>query len=62
MEVNRLSSIIVEESLDIEHEYEFKIKGYCEPFCGMFGVYKHIPDLFDNHTILSKFNMIYIYL
>ena len=51
----KLSSIIVEESLDIEHEYEFKIKGYCEPFCGMLGVYKHIRDLFDNHKPKLKY-------
>lgn len=24
-----------------------KIKGYCEPFCGMLGVYQHIPKLFE---------------
>lgn len=23
----------------------FKLKGYCEPFCGMLGVYRHIPEL-----------------
>lgn len=28
-----------------------KIRGYCEPFCGMLGVYQHIPDYFH-----SKFN------
>lgn len=22
-----------------------KVRGYCEPFCGMLGVYQHIPDL-----------------
>lgn len=26
----------------------FPIKGYCEPFCGMLGVYRYIPDLFQN--------------
>lgn len=25
----------------------FKVKGYCEPFCGMFGVYRHMPAYFD---------------
>jgi DNA adenine methylase len=45
-----LAEIIVEESLDIEDEYNFKIKGYCEPFSGMMGVYRHIPELFqDTH-------------
>lgn len=24
------------------------LKGYCEPFCGMMGVYRHIPELFDD--------------
>ena len=24
-----------------------KLKGYCEPFCGMLGVYQHIPVLFE---------------
>jgi len=24
------------------------LKGYCEPFCGMMGVYRHIPEIFDN--------------
>ena len=28
--------------LETEKEQEFI--GYCEPFCGMLGVYKHIPD------------------
>ena len=42
----RLSSIIAEESLDIEDEYDFTIKGYCEPFCGMLGVF-----IFDNAQV-----------
>ena len=33
----------------LEDHSNFKIKGYCEPFCGMLGVYKHIPELFDDH-------------
>ena len=41
-----LAEIIVDESIDIEDEYDFTIKGYCEPFSGMMGVYQHIPDLF----------------
>jgi len=51
----RLSSVIADESLDIEDEYDFKIKGYCEPFCGMLGVYKHIPDLFEDHKPKLKY-------
>ena len=53
----RLSSIIADQSLDIEDEYDFKIKGYCEPFCGMLGVYKHIPDLFDDHKPKLKYKL-----
>ena len=26
----------------------FKVKGYCEPFCGMLGVYRHVPTLLGN--------------
>ena len=42
-----LAQIFVEESIGIEGEYDFKIKGYCEPFCGMLGVYQYIPKLFE---------------
>ena len=45
----KLADIIYDESLDIEDDYDFTIKGYCEPFCGMLGVYQHIPELFDDH-------------
>jgi DNA adenine methylase len=45
-----LSKIIYEVSTDIENNYEFDIKGYCEPFCGMLGVYQHIPELFKDHN------------
>jgi site-specific DNA-adenine methylase len=39
----------------IENESGFIIKGYCEPFCGMMGVYNHIPDLFKNHKPKLKY-------
>jgi DNA adenine methylase len=45
----KLAQIIYNESLDIEDEYDFSIKGYCEPFAGMLGVYQHMPDLFEGH-------------
>lgn len=41
-----LAEIIYQVSTEIEDEYDFDIKGYCEPFSGMMGVYRHIPDLF----------------
>lgn len=28
-----------------EVENGFKLKGYCEPFCGMLGVYQYVPEL-----------------
>lgn len=39
-----LAKVIYDESED----FDFKIKGYCEPFCGMLGVYTHIPSLFGD--------------
>ena len=45
---DEMAKTIYAVSKDIEYETTFKIKGYCEPFCGMMGVYRHIPDLFKN--------------
>lgn len=42
-------------SIILEDHSNFKIKGYCEPFCGMLGVYKHIPELFDDHKPKLKY-------
>lgn len=39
----------------IEDHTDFQIKGYCEPFCGMLGVYQHIPELFHNHKPKLKY-------
>ena len=33
---------------DKTKEINFKVKGYCEPFCGMLGVYQHILDHFSD--------------
>lgn len=44
-----IASVIHNISLEIEDTYGFTIQGYCEPFCGMMGVYQHIPELFKNH-------------
>ena len=30
---------------------EIKVVGYCEPFAGMLGVYRHIPELFEDDNI-----------
>jgi DNA adenine methylase len=44
-----IADAVHEISVNIEEDEGFKIKGYCEPFCGMLGVYKHIPELFEGH-------------
>jgi DNA adenine methylase len=30
------------------------IEGYCEPFCGMLGVYRHIPKFFKKQNLIYK--------
>ena len=47
----KLAEIIVDYSIDTD----FKIKGYCEPFCGMLGVYQHIPFLFEEEDFNLKY-------
>lgn len=44
----KLAQVIYDEAMDISEYEEFPIKGYCEPFCGMLGVYQHIPKLFKD--------------
>jgi hypothetical protein len=46
----QLAEIIVDTSLDIAEEEDFDIVGYCEPFCGMLGVYRHIPEFFEEES------------
>lgn len=41
----KLSQIIASSPKD------FEIKGYCEPFCGMLGVYQHIPELYEREGL-----------
>lgn len=38
---------------EISKDSEIKIEGYCEPFCGMLGVYQHIPLYFKNINYLA---------
>ena len=45
----KIASIIHKESIDISEEEGFQIKGYCEPFSGMLGVFQHILELFKDH-------------
>jgi DNA adenine methylase len=41
----RIGSDIASKIHDTCVNLSMDIEGYCEPFCGMLGVYKHIPDL-----------------
>lgn len=50
-----ISEIIHEFSTIYENKNGIKFKGYCEPFCGMLGVYKHIPVMFESHKPHLKF-------
>lgn len=43
-----IANIIYKKSVEISKKRKLKIKGYCEPFCGMLGVYQHIPELFSS--------------
>lgn len=52
----KIAQIIVEESIDMSEEEGWNIKGYCEPFCGMLGVYQHIPELFEENKFKLKYN------
>ncbi len=51
----KLAEIIVDTSLDIVEDENWEIKGYCEPFCGMLGVYRHIPDFFEEECYDLKY-------
>jgi len=39
-----LAGIILKEAFDLAEKRKIKISGYCEPFCGMLGVYQYILD------------------
>jgi site-specific DNA-adenine methylase len=51
----RLAQVIYDVSAEIEDEEDFEIEGYCEPFCGMLGVYQHIPEFFEDHRPKLKY-------
>ena len=48
---SKIADTISRISTGISTEENFKIKGYCEPFCGMLGVYRYIPSLFQNKSL-----------
>ena len=45
----RISQVICHQT----HLMGSSIKGYCEPFCGMLGVYQHIFDIFPDGDYLA---------
>ena len=46
----KIALLIKKISMEIEKETGTQFKGYAEPFCGMLGVYRHIPDMFQDHV------------
>ncbi len=43
-----IADIIYQITSEVEKQTGQKFQGYCEPFCGMLGVYQHIPSLFQD--------------
>lgn len=50
----QIASAIKQTSEEIMNETGIVVEGYCEPFCGMLGVYKHIPKLFQEYNLEYK--------
>jgi site-specific DNA-adenine methylase len=46
----KIGKKISEEIFKNTKDYLPYLKGYCEPFCGMLGVYRHIPILFPKFS------------
>lgn len=51
----RIGKIIASTIVDYALECDRKIVGYCEPFCGMLGVYQHIPPLLEAEITKPKY-------
>jgi site-specific DNA-adenine methylase len=51
----KLSKEIYDISQRLSSKKGIKINGYCEPFCGMLGVYRHMPSLFDEEYPKMKY-------
>ena len=43
----RIGERIAEEIVALMKKSKKNYTGYCEPFCGFCGVYRHIPDMFE---------------
>jgi site-specific DNA-adenine methylase len=43
-------AVIIKQISDrVEEHTGVRFKGYVEPFCGMLGVYQHVPELIEDH-------------
>lgn len=51
----QIAQKIYDVATSIECESKEPFNGYCEPFCGMCGVYRYIPDLFEEHKPKMKY-------
>ena len=51
----KLAQVIYDFSNQVENKLNIKFKGYCEPFVGMTGVFRHIPELFKDHKPKLKY-------
>ena len=49
---DEISKIIYETSVYTSSKTNLSIKGYCEPFCGMLGVYQYIPRIFKKYKLV----------
>ena len=50
-----IAKVIKQVSDQVEQNIKFTFKGYVEPFCGMLGVYRHVPELFRDHGTKFKY-------
>ena len=50
----RIAKAIADETGEIVDDTDFVLKGSCEPFCGMLGVYRHIPALFEDEDLVRR--------
>jgi DNA adenine methylase len=50
----KLGKRIAETIYNVSKKIQIPIRGYCEPFIGMCGVYKHIPELFKDQELEYK--------
>lgn len=50
----QIASAISQIASCIEKRFGVHFTGYCEPFCGMLGVYRHVPQYFEDRKMMYK--------